>query len=368
MPTAFGLALIAGIYTASGGLKAVVYTDAIQAVILIIGCSILTYLLYEQLGFDWNRVVSNTPEGHFSVVRPIDDEGLPWPGLIMGVPFLGFWYWSTNQYIIQRALGARDLNQARWGMILAGFLKIIPLFIMVITGAMALSLFPDLATEEGNTDGVFPFLITNVLPVGLAGLVLAGFISAIMSSIDSALNSSTTLVIIDFVKPLNPDLTEKQILLYGRITTFILMVVAALTAPIILNFESLWDYLQQMFSIVVPPIAVIFLVGVFYKRGNGDGAFWTLMLGTIISVLLTIFNPFSLHYTMHVGVMVLISVVIFIGTSLSTAPPSEAQIAQFTYKKGMAGMGMEDKPWYVDYRTHMVLLIALIAYILYVFW
>ncbi|MEM1123555.1 MAG: sodium/solute symporter, partial [Bacteroidota bacterium] len=359
-----GLALVAGFYTASGGLKAVVYTDAIQAIILIVGCSILTYILYGQLDFDWDKVVSSAPEGHFSVVRPLDDEGLPWPGLLMGVPFLGFWYWSTNQYIIQRALGAKGLDHARWGLVFAGFLKIIPLFIMVIPGAMALALYPNIE----NGDGVFPFLVKNVLPVGVTGLVLAGLISAILSSVDSALNSSSTLIVIDFVKPSRPNLTETDIARTGRITTVILMVVAATWAPQIQHFQGLWDYLQLMFSIVVPPIAIIFLVGVFFKRGNADGAFWTLMLGTGISIFVTVFNPLDIHYTMNVGVMLVISTIIFVAVSLMTPAPDLARVEKYTYRPELIGQGMEEKPWYLDYRTHMVLLVALIIYVLVVFW
>jgi len=360
--TALGLALVAGIYTAFGGLKAVVYTDVIQAIILIFGCSLLTYTLFERADFDWAKIVANAPKDHFSVVRPIDDPGIPWPGLLMGVPFLGFWYWSTNQYIIQRALGARDLNQARWGMILAGFLKIIPLFIMVIPGAIALTLYPDIP----NGDAVFPYLVTNVLPVGLVGLVLAGLVSAILSSVDSALNSSSTLIVIDFIKPRNPNLTEKDIAKYGRITTVVLMVIAASWAPQIANFTGLWDYLQQMFSIVVPPIAVIFLVGVFYKRGNAHGAFWTLVLGTLFGVLLFVLGEmdlWNLHYTMNVGVCLLVSLVIFIAVSLATDPPTAEQVEMYTYRKGLVGQGMEGMPLYKDYRVHIVLLILLIGYL-----
>ncbi len=365
--TALGLAVVAGIYTASGGLKAVVYTDAIQAVILIIGCAILTYILYEQLGFDWSKVLASTPEGHFSVVRPLDDPAIPWPGLILGVPFLGFWYWSTNQYIIQRALGGKNLNNARWGMVLAGFLKIIPLFIMVIPGAMALALYPGLE----NGDAVFPFLITEVLPVGLAGLVLAGLISAIMSSVDSALNSSSTLVVIDFIKPNRPNITEQDIARYGRITTVVLMLIAALWAPQIQHFTGLWDYLQQMFSIMVPPIAVIFLVGVFFKRGNGDGAFWTLVLGTGIGIFLFILGEnglWNLHYTINVGFMVFVSTFIFILISLLTKAPNKEQIEYFTYRPGLISEGTAGLPWYKDYRYQVVALAGLIAYILFLFW
>lgn len=365
--TALGLALVAGAYTASGGLKAVVYTDAIQAIILIAGCTILTWILFDKVDFNWSKVVATAPEGHFSVVRPIDDDGLPWLGLLMGVPFLGFWYWSTNQYIIQRALGARDLNQARWGIVLTGFLKIIPLFIMVIPGAIALTVYPDLP----NGDSVFPFLVTNVLPVGLVGLVLAGLVSAILSSVDSALNSSSTLVVIDFIRPNKPDITEKEIALYGRATTIVLMVIAASWAPQIANFKGLWDYLQQMYSIVVPPIAAIFLIGVFYKRGNGHGAFWTLISGTGIGILFFILDQNSLwelHYTINVGVSLIISGLIFVGVSLMTTPPSQEQIEMFTYRKGLIGEGMEGMPWYMDYRTHMIILIGLIGYVLFLFW
>jgi len=365
--TSLVLAIVAGIYTAGGGLKAVVYTDAIQAVILIVGCSIITWILFGKLDYDWARVVTAAPEGHFSVVQPLDDEGLPWPGLLMGVPFLGFWYWSTNQYIFQRVLGAKDIKQARWGVIFAGFLKIIPLFIMVIPGAMAISLFPDIA----NGDQVFPTLVTKVLPVGLIGLVLAGVISAIMSSVDSALNSSSTLLVIDFIKPIKKDVTEKDIVKYGRISTLIFMVIAALWAPQIQNFTGLWDYLQQMFSIIVPPVAVIFLVGVFFKRGNGDGAFWTLVLGTLAGIGLFVLEQFDmwhLHYTINVGFMVLFSTVIFIIVSLTTAAPDLEKMKLLTYRKELLMDGFENVPWYKNYIYHIIILVIVITYILIWLW
>jgi len=366
-PTALGLAVVAGIYTASGGLKAVVFTDAIQAVILIFGCSILTFILLDKVDFDIARVIATAPAEHFSVVRPMDDTSLPWLGLLVGVPFLGFWYWSTNQYIIQRVLGGKDIRHARWGVIFAGFLKIIPLFVMVIPGAIALTLYPNIE----NGDAVFPFLISNVLPVGLVGLVLAGLISAIMSSVDSALNSSSTLVVIDFIKPNKPNIMSDEVVKYGRITTIVFMIIAALWAPQIANFTGLWDYLQQMFSIIVPPIVVIFLVGVFYKRGNGDGAFWTLVLGTIIGILLFILGEngmWSLHFTVNVGFMILVCTVIFIVVSLMTKAPDPEKIKLLVYRKGLVMDGMDGYPWYQDYRLYMVILAAMIFYILGVLW
>lgn len=380
-----GLAIIAGVYTAFGGLKAVVITDAIQAVILIFGCIVLTWTLFGQLDYDWDKVLASAPEDHFSMVRDIDDESMPWTGLLLGVPFLGFWYWSTNQYIIQRVLGAKDIRHARWGVILAGFLKVLPLFIMVIPGAMAISLFPPEAYPElaENSNKVFPTIVTQALPVGLIGLVLAGLISAIMSSVDSTLNSASTLVIVDFVKPNNPDLTEKEIVNYGRIITVVLMLVAAFWAPYIDNFQDLWSYLQKMFSILVPPVATIFLIGVFYKRGNGDGAFWTLVIGTFLGAILFILTDtapweaimgegtekiLNFHYTTNVGVMVAISSLLFVGISKMTPEPDYERIEALTFKKELISDGMEGLPWYKDYRFHMLLLVLLMGYILVVFW
>jgi len=365
--TSLVLAIIAGIYTAGGGLKAVVYTDAIQAIILIIGCSIITWILFGKLDYNWDNVLASAPEGHFSVVQPIDDEGLPWPGLLMGVPFLGFWYWSTNQYIFQRVLGARDIQQARWGVIFAGFLKIIPLFIMVLPGAMAISLYPDIA----NGDAVFPTLVTKVLPVGLIGLVLAGVISAIMSSVDSALNSSSTLLVIDFIKPVKKDITEKDIVKYGRISTLVFMVIAALWAPQIQDFTGLWDYLQQMFSIIVPPVAVIFLVGVFFKRGNGDGAFWTLVLGTLAGIGLFVLEQYDmwhLHYTINVGLMIILSTLIFVVVSLLTKAPDPEKIKLLTYRRELLMDGFENMPWYKNYIYQIVVLVLVILWILIWLW
>lgn len=360
--TCLVLALIAGFYTAFGGLKAVVYTDAIQAIILILGCSILTYMLFERLDFSWENIVASAPEGHFSIVRPLSDESLPWPGLFLGVPILGFWYWSTNQYIVQRILGGKNIRHARWGVILAGFLKIIPLFIMVIPGAMAISLFPGLS----NGDSVFATMVIEVLPSGLVGLVLAGLISAIMSSVDSTLNSASTLLVVDFVKPANPGISPEEMAKYGRIATLVLMIIAAVWAPMIANFGGLWAYLQQMFAIVVPPIATIFLLGVFYKRGNAQASFWTLLIGTVLGALIFVLGQYgywTIHFTINVGILVGISCLIFLGVSqMYPAPPTE-KIEDYTFQKSMLSEGMEGLPWYKDYRTHMAILLLLIGII-----
>jgi len=365
--TTLVLALVAGFYTAVGGLKAVVYTDAIQAIVLIIGCSVLSFMMFGQFDYSWSKVVETAPQDFLSIVKPADDDTLPWPGMIMAVPILGFWYWTTNQYIVQRILGAKNIQNARWGVILASFLKIIPLFIMVIPGTMAIGLFPGLE----NADQVFPTAVMNVLPVGLVGLVLAGLISAIMSSVDSTLNSASTLLVVDFIKTKNREITDQQMVKYGRIATLILMAVAAFWAPMIANFGGIWSYLQQMFSIIVPPIAVIFLVGVFFKRGNKHGAFWTLILGTLAGVVLFVLGQYGywpLHFTYNVGIMSLVSALIFIGISLASAAPDPKQIELYTYRKELISMDNAGLPWHKNYLNWIGLLVIAIGALVYVFW
>lgn len=358
--TTIVLSLFAGIYTAFGGLKAVVYTDSLQAVVLIIGSSILTYTLFEKIDFSLETMIAAAPEGHFSIYRPLDDPMLPWPGLFLGVPLLGFWYWSTNQYIVQRILGAKDIKNARWGVLLGGFLKLIPLFIMVVPGAMAISLYAGI----DNPDMVYPTIVLKALPAGLVGLVLAGLISAIMSSVDSTLNSSSTLVVIDFIQPKFPDLSQEKIVKYGRITTFILMTIAALWAPMIQNFGGIWMYLQQMYTIFVPPIVVLFLLGVLDKKGNGYGAFMTLVTGTFMGIFLFLLhqtNVWRIHFLITAGIVVGVSALLFMAFSRMAPPPSKEVIAKYTFHPALIHQDNEGLPWYQNYQYWAFLLLSIIV-------
>ncbi len=279
--TCVALGIFAGIYTAAGGLRAVVYTDVLQAVVLILGTTAMTVILFGELGFSWQAVLDAVPsDDHLSHVLPAGDDTLPWPGLIVGVPLLGFWYWVTNQYIVQRALGARSLRDAQRGAILAGFLKLLPVFIMVMPGAMAIAVIPDLP----NADMVFPTLASTVLPAGLTGLVLAGLMAAIMSSVDSTLNSSSTLVVHDFMGASESGKSGVEVRNVGRVTTLVLMVTAVVWAPFIDDMGGLWDYLQQAFSILVPPVVAVFILGALWRKGTGDAAILTLAAGHLIGI------------------------------------------------------------------------------------
>ena len=275
IPLCIGLALFAGLYTATGGLRAVVYTDVLQAIILLLGAAGIAFVVFSQFGFDWDMAVSEIPDGHMSLVRPADDPGLPWPGLVIGVSVLGWFYWSANQYVVQRVLAARNITAAQRGASFAGLLKIIPLFVLAIPGAMAFTLIP----QQDNIDLVFPTLVSEYLPAGLTGLVLAGLIAAIMSTIDSTLNSASTLVLYDFVDVKKNDWSEKRILRTGRMVTAGLIVIAAFWPLVIREFPGVFSYIQQVFGYAAPPVVAVFLVGLFWKGMTGRAAIGTMLLG-----------------------------------------------------------------------------------------
>ena len=362
--TCAALALVAGLYTAAGGLAAVVYTDVIQAVVLLVGSCVITYMLFADTGFSWDAVTNVTPPEMLSLIRPIDDPHLPWLGTLIGVPILGLYFWGTNQFIVQRVLGARDVNHARWGSLLGGLLKLPVLFIMVLPGTMARVVLPDLE----DPDLVFPTMITTLLPVGMIGLVLAGLIAAIMSSVDSTLNSASALVTLDFIKPRHPDLSPEQTARVGRIAIVAFMIFAALWAPMIANFEGLFAYLQKALSFIVPPVVAIFVMGIFWRRGTATASLATLVCGHGVSALVFVAQQMGyaqLHFTIVAGALFVVSCGIFVATSLATAPPAAEAIESLTWQGRVA----EPKTaWPLDYRVQSTVLLALTAIIVIAFW
>lgn len=299
-PTTAALAVVAGIYTSAGGLRAVAYTDVLQTLILIGGSVVLTVLVFAQLDFDFVAIADALGPDRLSLLRPIDDPALPWLGTLIGLPVLGFYYWSMNQYVAQRLLGARDIQAASWGAFLAAALKLLPLFIMVLPGAVAVLLLPDLE----RADQVFPQLIANYAPAGLAGLLIAGLLAAIMSSVDSTLNSASTLIMVDFVRPARPQISSRQIARLGRACTLVLMGVAAVWAPMIDRFPGLFAYLQQTFAYVTPPLVAVFLVGVCTRSVTATAALRGLVSGHLLSALLFVgarLGWHDIHFTIEIG-------------------------------------------------------------------
>src|SRR5256714_2427149 len=214
------LIVVAGLYTIFGGLRAVVYTEVLQAIVLILGSATLMIIGLQHVG-GLAALKAKVPPGFFSMWKPASDPNFPWTGIIFGAPILGVWYWCTDQHIVQRVLAAKGIPQARTGTIFAGYLKILPVFIFVLPGVVALALFPEL---RGNGDSAYPTLVTRLLPDGIKGLVLAGMLAALMSSLASAFNACSTLLTWDVDRKMRPAATERQLVQVGRISAGVMVV------------------------------------------------------------------------------------------------------------------------------------------------
>lgn len=325
--TCAAMAVFAGLYTVAGGLRAVVYTDVLQTIVLLVGSTVLCGIVLAQFDFSWTQIRDTVGAERLSLVRPLDDPAMPWLGLLIGVPVLGFYYWTMNQYVAQRILGARNVEQATKGALLAAALKLLPLGLMVLPGALAASLFVDL--ERG--DQVFPMLIRELAPVGLAGLILAGLMAAIMSSVDSALNSASTLITVDFVRPRRPQMSPQDQARLGRGITIGLVLFAALWAPLIDRFPGLFNYLQQGFAYVTPPLVAVFLLGRLWSGLGSHAALTAVMVGHGVSALLFVAAQLEwhdVHFTIMAGLLTIVSAVAAgmaqwrYGSTASATPPA----------------------------------------------
>ena len=278
-------ALIAGVYIFFGGLDAVVLNDTVQALLILAGGSVIAIMTFQRLP-SWQAFKQAVPPADLSLIRPVTDPVLPWPGIITGVLIVGLYFWCTNQFIIQRALGARSLEHGRRGALLAGLLKLPNLFILILPGVMARMIYPHLKTP----DLVFPTLAFDLLPNGLRGLMLAALAAAILSSLESIFNSAATLFTMDFVKHFRPHLSEAVLVRTGMAATIGFMILSALWAPQIARFPSLWQYLQSILAYITPPVVVVFILGIFWRRGTAAAATATLAVGIPSGVLGWIFN------------------------------------------------------------------------------
>ena len=287
-----------GIYTVLGGLKAVIYTDMIQAFVLLVGTAVVTVFGLYQIG-GWDELIhtlsmasqsgTNPPvDKFFNLWRPMSDTQYPWTGMLFGAPILGIWYWCTDQYIVQRALSAKDISNARKGALFAGYLKLLPVFIFFLPGVVAYALLQKgvIIFSMDNADQALPAMITQLLPQGLKGLAIAGLLAALMSSLSSAFNSSSTLLTIDFYQKFKPTATEKQLVRFGRISTIILVILSLGWIPFMkaLMGGGIFHYLQSIQAYISPPIAAVFLLGLIYPWINARGAIVTLWVGFGIGV------------------------------------------------------------------------------------
>jgi SSS family solute:Na+ symporter len=284
------LVIATGIYTIAGGLAAVIYTDLVQTVILIIGAVILTILgLHKVGGFADLRAA--LPAHYFHMIKPASDPDFPWTGIFFGAPILGIWYWCTDQVIVQRVLSAKDEGHAKAATIFAGFLKILPVFMLVLPGLIAVALYRDMFKfgpngQVLNGDIAYPTMIINLLPAGLVGLMIAALLAALMGAMSSVFNSTSTLVTLDFYKKLKPDATERQLVGFGRIMTGVMVVLGLAWVPFIhLISSQLYIYLQSVQAYISPPITACFILGILWTRLNATGAISSLLTGFVMGAV-----------------------------------------------------------------------------------
>lgn len=366
-----GLAVLAAIYTVFGGLGAVVISDSIQATVILVGGAVVFVLVFGEAG-GWEGVTAAASEEQMSLILPADNDELPWPGLITGVLVIGIYYWTTNQLVVQRTLGARNLDHGRWGSLFAGFVKLLFLFLFILPGTFALALYPSL----DNPDLVFPTLTFDLLPVGLRGAMLAALIAAITSTVDSILNSASTLVTMDFVRTFRPNTSQQSLVNIGRISTVGALLVAVVWAPTIAQFDTLYNYLQSILSYTVPPVVATFLFGIMWRRTTGTAAFSTLValipLGILLFALNEVLNVFGepIQFLYAAGISLVVSVVFLVVISLLGEAPPREKTDDLTWQPYIWREETEElrgKPLWKNYRFLSIVLLISTAIIVYIF-
>lgn len=301
------IAALTGLYTIVGGLKAVVLTETIQSIVLIAGAIIITFFSWNKMG-GWENMVAVLNEQNsldkLSMIRPVGDaSGMSWIAVFLGYPVLGIWYWCADQTIVQRALGAKDENHARVGALFCGFIKILPVFIFVLPGLFAYTLFHsgslDLSSlmhvnEAGekvlNTKGIYTVMITSLVPTGLIGILAAALLSGLMSQIAGALNSIATLASYDLYKVVNPKASDKKLVSVGRWTAGAALLVSIGLLPLLNQYQSLFEGINDVIAHIAPPITCVFLLGVFWGKASAKSAQYTLWLGSLLGAAVFVIN------------------------------------------------------------------------------
>ncbi|MDZ7330563.1 MAG: sodium:solute symporter [candidate division KSB1 bacterium] len=376
--------VLTGIYTILGGLRAVAYTEALQTIILIIGSMLVTVFGLKAIG-GWSELRAVAGSEMFNLWKPLVPDGLagtwapvkestrmawyfndnyPWLGMLFCAPIIGLWYWCTDQYIVQRALGAPNEREARRGSIWAAYLKLLPVFIFIIPGIISFALAKSgkvAAIQQVFFDGsgnllrdraqeAFPLLVAHVLPVGVRGIVVAGLLAALMSSLAGVFNASSTLFTMDFYSRLRPQSTQQHLVWVGRLATAVMVLIGLLWIPVIRGGKGLYDYLQGVQSYLAPPIFVVFFFGVFMKRLNAKGCLAALITGFLLGLFrMAVDTPVKLignfqyeygsflwivnhiYFQYYSLLIFIISIIIMIVVSYLTEEPSYDRITGLTF-------------------------------------
>lgn len=375
---------LTGVYTVIGGMRAVAYTEALQTVVLIVGSVLVTIYGLHALG-GWHKLREVCGSEMFNLWKPMVPHGLestwapvkepgkiawyfnsnyPWLGMLFCAPIIGLWYWCTDQYIVQRTLGAPNVTEARRGSIFAAFLKLLPVFIFIIPGLICFALAktgisPDMQATlfdangnliRDNAQEAFPMLVVHILPTGIRGIVVAGLLAALMSSLAGVFNACSTLFTMDFYSRLRPTATQQQLVWIGRVATGVMVLIGFLWIPVIRGGRGLYDYLQGIQAYLAPPIFVVFFMGIFFKRLNAKGCLATLLVGFGMGLFrLAVDTPLKLidHFAYDQGsffwvtsniffqyyslLITLVCILVFIGVSYATSAPGFEKLRGLTF-------------------------------------
>ena len=335
--------LATGIYTILGGLRAVLHTDLLQCFVLIGGSVAVTVAGLVKLG-GWGPMVQASQTGMLSLWKPISDPDFPWTGLIFGIPVIGVWYWCTDQFIVQRVLAARNQEQALKGTLFAAYLKQLPLFIFVLPGVIAAALAASGQLQLDRPDAALPALVGSLLPAGLKGLVIAGLLAALMSSLSSVFNSCSTLITWDIYKQIVPAASERSLVLVGRISTVVLVALGLLWIPLMKHIsDALYIYLQNVQAYISPPVSAVFLVGICWRRANAHGAIASLAVGFVLGMAKLVLQLNQQHLSglwhqyatinfLHFAILLFaVCTAVLVAVSLLTPPIPQNRLAGLTF-------------------------------------
>jgi SSS family solute:Na+ symporter len=373
-------------------MRAVAYNDAVQVVVLITGSALLTFYGLYQLGgwgelrrlcgsdmfnlwkpliptgveATWSPVLERRSDGRIVRMAWYFNDYFPWLGMLFCAPIIGLWYWCTDQYIVQRALGAPDEQTARRGSIFAAFLKLFPVYLFIVPGLVAFALAKSgkvpgleaIATDRNVAQAAFPMLVQHLLPSGLRGIVVAGLLSALMGSLAGVFNACSTLFTVDLYEKWKPGASQSQIVRTGRTATIVMVLIALAWIPVIQGAHGLYNYLQAIQGYLAPPIFVVFFLGVFLKRMNAQGCFWAMVVGFGIGLFrMLVDTPVTLGlagfeagypagsflwivnktYFQYFSVLItVVSAIVMVGVSYLTVEPDYSKIAGLTYATATA--------------------------------
>jgi SSS family solute:Na+ symporter len=398
---AIGLVLITALYTVLGGMKSVLYTSVLQTPILLLGSVIILVLGLRELG-GWNEMlricgaVTTNDYGNTmtDLIRSNSDPQFPWLGALIGSSIIGFWYWCTDQYIVQRVLSGKNEKEARRGTIFGAYLKLLPVFLFLIPGMIAFALhqkhggyLPLLESGAVNSDAAFPTLVAKLLPAGVKGLVVCGILAALMSSLASLFNSSAMLFTIDFYKRFKPATPEKRLVVIGQAATVVIVILGILWIPIMRNVgDVLYAYLQDVQSVLAPGIASAFLLGITWKRASAKGGLSGLVAGLLIGLTrlgakvyyssvasapdsLFKYLFYDVNWLFFCGWMFLFCIIVIIVVSLFTQAPSAEKIEGLVFGASTpAQKAASRKSWNRWDVIHTIIILAITVIFYIYFW